>query len=655
MSGAKNMYDEIDDFFATAGAKIGTEDDKRGRLFTALNYKGNNYTQAINTKENPNTIVNEPIYQLMLAKNYNDASGNPRKVSDNVIANEFVQFVKDVAAHHVTIDGKLQDVSGTAFTSDKLSHIYSNWGNMSYDGREFYSQLINLINTTNSRNVAPSPFVGMNSAEFRLNLKKVDPSTRGSEIIFGSTLPYLPAGSVDEAGNVLKVDHLHREYDAVVRKTRGTIFKGGAASKLSSWEAAGLNIPVFLRAIAYAQQKALASSSGVKGELSEIYDFTADKIYGLKNGKLVDADGNPMDETRYEKDVADNCDGTFIKDCDLVYECLLSGDPKALSRCLGKLSIDRMYDVAKSEVAKMNPKVMAKVLSTFDIKTNKHGKVEEYIEWRGSLESRLTQKLGAERGAKTAAAILGNKKLLEYLRNIMEIVRSNPVLTNEKAVTLSDLPEKVGNDKIRYFIRPMNINRAAALSTQLGTLVNQLNVLPTNFLSNLRMPLNLANVGFGVGFGNPYGLIGGQRGGQRNQRGAGCVEDSVATMEAIYKQILEEMKRNGKDLVDDDKKRIENAIEQIKKNNSQLATALNDLKGFMKLNSALTAGLTNVSLEEIKGSSNVDLANQIRSFESSINNTASSQINLMTALIDQVFRPMALIASGSSTSLLRPI
>jgi len=329
----------------------------------------------------------------------------------------------------------------------------------------------------------------------------------------------------------------------------------------------------------------------------------------------------------------------------MVHTCLLKGDPKALSACLGKLSIESMYAVAKSEVAKMNPRVMEKVLNTFDIRSNKHGKLEEYIEWRGSLESRLVQKLGAERGSKTAGAILANKKLLEYLRNVMDIVRANHgALSNKGDRTLSDLPVKT-DDRIKYFVKPTNINRAAALSTQLGTLVNQLNVLPQNFVSSFNMPLNLSNVNFGSPMMLP--LMG--------MRGGGCIEDSVATMEAIYKQILEEMKRNGKDLVDEDKKRIENAIDQIKKNNSQLSSALNDLKGFMRLNTALTNGLTNVSLNEIKGSANADLSNQIKSFESSINNTASSQISLMTALIDQVFRPMALIASGASTNLLRPI
>ncbi len=638
MSGARNMYNEVDEFFAESGALVGTEEDKRGRLFLSLNYKGNNFSQSINTKENPNTIVNEPIYQLMLAKNYKATPG----AADNIIATPFIQFVKGLGERHGKLDGQLQGAATTAAST--LSDIYGNWPNLTQDTRDFYMQLINLVPTTpKNLAVTSAPYAGNKMDEFRLNLKKVNMEKTGLTI-FGSTLPYLPTGSVAEDGKSLPVDHLHREYEAGLKRTTPVAFVGGADSaSYKSWDAAGLDVDKFLRAIAYIQQKSLRSPSSVKGELDEIYDFTTDKIYKMKDGKLVDADGNEMNEARYAADVAKNCHGTQLKDCDLVFECLLSGDPKGLSRCLGKLTVESMYAVAKSEVAKMNPKVMTKVLNTFDIRANKHGKIEEYIEWRGSLESRLTQKLGAERGSKTAAAILGNKKLLEYIRNIMEIVRSNPDINPDKPVTLSDLPGKT-EDKIRYFIKPTNINRAAALSTQLGTLVNQLNVLPTNFLSTLNMPLNLAN----VNFGSPMGLspVFGMRGG-------GCVEDSVATMEAIYKQILEEMKRNGKDLVDDDKKRIENAIEQIKKNNSQLAAALNDLKGFMKLNSALTAGLTNVSLNDIKGSSKVDIANQIKTFESSINNTANSQINLMTALIDQVFRPMALIASGNSSHLLK--
>jgi hypothetical protein len=681
MSGARNMYDEIDEFFADPGtilrpavpavvgvpaaagvagvpavAAVPAVYDKRGRLFVSLNYKGNNYSQSVNTKENPNTIVNEPIYQLMLAKNY----VTDLDKGDNVISTQFIDFVRALGVRHRALDGLLQQPPGTPLaagnykTADTLANIYGNWPNLTQDTRDFYMQLVNLISVDGTNQPTTDvPYRGNNMATFRLNLKKVNVNDPLTETLFGTTLPYLPSGSVDVAGNSLSVDHLHKVYDDALRVAdRRAVFIGGAISKsYDSWEAAGLDVHKFTKAIAYIQEKSLRAPSTVKGELDEIYDLTTDKIYSIKDGKLVDADGKVMDEARYADDIRNNCHGSFVKDCELVFECLLSGDPRGLSRCLGKLSVESMYAVAKSEVAKMNPKVIKKVLNTFDIRENKHGKIEEYIEWRGSLESRLTQKLGNERGSKTAGAILGNKKLLEYLRNVMEIVRSNPaIVDNGKDRTLSDLPVKTEN-KISYFIKPTNINRAAALSTQLGSLVNQLNFLPVDLTAALRGPMNTSNVAFGQ-LGMP-GLAMGM--GMGLMRGGGCVEDSVATMEAIYKQILEEMKRNGKDLVDEDKRRIENAIEQIKKNNTQLAAALNDLKGFMRLNSALTAGLTSVSLNDIKGSSNVELSNQIKTFESSINNTASSQISLMTALVDQVFRPMSQIAAGYSNSLLRPI
>jgi hypothetical protein len=642
------MYEEIDTFFGTPDAS-GVVADKKGRLFTSLNYKGSKYDQSINSKENPDTIKNEPIYQLMLANNYTtDATAK-----DNVISSQFIDFVKAVAARHIELDGKLQSKAVTK--ADVLSDIYGKWPSLSLDARDFYSQLINLVDmSATNQPTTNEPLQGNSMAGYRLNLKKINLDNTGSETIFGSTLPYLPRGSVDKTGTALPVDYLHVIYDQELRVAGRRAFVGGAAKDLSleSWEKVNLDVAKFVRAIAYVQQKSIQSPSSVKGELGEIYDLSTDKIYSLNaSGVLVNASGEVMDETKYGLDVAANCHGTHLPDCELVFECLLSGDPKALSRCLGKLTVQSMYSVAKAEVAKMNPKVMKKVLSTFDVGVNKHGKVEEYIEWRGSLESRLSQKLGSERGARTAKAIIGNVKLLEYLKNVMDIIRSNPILTEGNAATLSDLPLKT-NNKIAYFIKPTNINRAAALSTQLGTLIQQLSVVPTNLTAALKGPMSTSN----TMFGSPVlgmGMAGLGMGGLMS--GGGCVEDSVATMEAIYKQILEEMKRNGKDLVDEDKKRIENAIAQIKKNNSQLASALNDLKGFMRLNTAITAGLTSVSLSDVKGSSNADFSNQIKSFESSINSTANSQVSLMTALLEQVFRPMALIASGSSTTLLRPI
>lgn len=628
MSG-RNLYDEVQHFFG----------DARGKLFTALNYKGTQFGTALNTKENPETLLNEAVSQLLLEKNYTTAvaATNPMQIST-----AFVQFVKDVAARHKELDPKIALATPLVPTGEhmkKLKAVYQNWANMTADGRDFYRAFLNLVDKTDRSISADQPDV---SAVARtLNLKKVDDTKASSETVFGSTLPYLPAGMVDATGAKLDADYLHRLYDNELARGTGP-FVGGAPSDLfDGWTT--LDIPKFLRETLHIQHKVSTGKVSVKSPLDEVYDMTTGKLYTLKDGKLYNKDGVEMDDKKYEADLASDCAGTHLPDCGLVYECLLSGDSKSLSRCLAKLTLEKMYVVAKSEVEKMNPKVIQKVLGTFDIKSDKYGNVEEYLVWRGNFESRLVGKMGSEKASKTSAAVLGNKKLTEYLRNMMDIIRNMP---KQHATPLSELEQKT--DNIRYFVKPKNINRAQALSSQLTSLVNQLNVLPHSFISSLNMPLQLSN----VNFGNPFiglGAFGMLRGG-----GEGCVDQTIEMMESLYKEILDELKKTGRDLVDEDKNRIEEAIEQLKKNNQQLTSALNDLKAFLKLNTALTAGIDQVRLSEIKGSHKISLDSQVGNLQSCIETTANTQKNLIQTLVNQVFHPMINLASGISTTGIRP-
>lgn len=621
MSGVRNLYNETDYFFGKD-----ENDGKQGRLFVALNYKGTNFGQAINTIENPETIKGEPIFQLMLAKNYNGADGKPltdangKPHDDNVLSEDFVKFIETVAAHHRTLDQV-----GSATGLKTIDFIYGNWGIMTPEGRDFFNTFVNLVSTSNREITSPVP--GTITGEVRVNLKKVDDKNNKSDTVFGSTLPFLPSGMVlvSDKTKVLGVDYLHKLYDDNVR---GVTMAGGALD-FAGWTKLDQNR--FLRNVLHVQKQVSTGALNVKSPLDDIYDLSTGVTYTRgATGELL-RNGNPINEDKEDFTLG-------LPSGDLVFECLLSGDPKALSRCLRNLTIENMYNVVRTEVVKMNPKVMTKVLSTFDIKTDKFGKVEEYIEWRGNLESRLSQKMGAERGAKTASAILGNKKLIEYLRNIMEIVRSNPAITSPVQAALSDLPDKT-DKKINYFIKP-KVDRASAISTHLGVLMQQLNLVPQNLVSSLQMPLGVVGAGFNPLMaaqitGSPFGMVGG-----------GCVDETAAHMEALYKQILEEMKRNGKDLVDADKRRIQEAIDQIKTNNARLNEALEDLKRFMKLNSALTAGLTNVTLNDAKGSRNINLSSQVANLESCVNRTARDQVGLITAVVDQVLRPMILLTQG---------
>ena len=50
--------------------------------------------------------------------------------------------------------------------------------------------------------------------------------------------------------------------------------------------------------------------------------------------------------------------------------------------------------------------------------------------------------MGADKAAKTAAAVLGNQKLVEYIRHMMDILREMPTLNTSP---LSDLEKKTTN------------------------------------------------------------------------------------------------------------------------------------------------------------------------------------------------------------------
>jgi cell division protein ZapA (FtsZ GTPase activity inhibitor) len=150
---------------------------------------------------------------------------------------------------------------------------------------------------------------------------------------------------------------------------------------------------------------------------------------------------------------------------------------------------------------------------------------------------------------------------------------------------------------------------------------------------------------FGV---NPFmGLPGGL--GMRG--GAGCVDQVANSLELTYNEILREMNNKGKDLVQSDKDRIVRGIHQIKENNEKITKALQDLKAFASLNTALTHGLDRVSLKDVERASSLD--SQINNLQATVNTISTDQVGLMTALLRQVLYPMALLSRGESSTFIK--
>jgi hypothetical protein len=289
----------------------------------------------------------------------------------------------------------------------------------------------------------------------------------------------------------------------------------------------------------------------------------------------------------------------------------------------------------------MDPRTLNKLLSTFEFHHRRNGEPEIYLEWRANLATRLSAKMGQEKGTKTATAILENKKLIEYLKSVMTLYRNNPALHREAEV-LSDLPkktEKFGSSKgLNYFVKPVNINRSEALSRHLGMVVQNLNVMPQG-LSPFGPGLGLSNMSF-----RPLGMMG----------GGNNIDTTVKEMRNLYNQVLDTMKEQGKDLVEEDKKRIEKALSRIEENNREVVSALEDLRAFTRLDNALTNGLGSVEFSDISGSSRLPkLRATISNLENCVTRTTKDQVSLLSALVDQVYRPMLLVASGVQSPLIR--
>lgn len=629
------MYDDLAPFFGPEA--------KRARLFVALNYKGTQFRVPLNTAENPDTIMNEPVWQLMLAKNYKDKENR----GDKVISNDFIDFVQKVASFHYALDKTQKAVNFATvetYTQTFLSNVVQKYAELNPDAQTFYSEMVNLVRPTSAEAVGVAQGI---TAQTRVNLKKKNPS--GGITLFASTLPFLPRGCKNEAGADLAVDFLQQEHQRIAM-AGGSQSGAGLFDGAEAWT--NLNVERFIKGVMSAQKK--SRDVHVTTPFGELYDLSSDSVFTHdREGNLLQ-NGKPVDDTQL---TTSPCATTGIAQnkCDQVFECILSGDSKLLHRCLSKLDDKDMFNVASSEIKKMNPRVLVKILDTFSIRHNK-GSVEHYMVWLSDFKNRLVAAMGESLGTKTFNVISENKKLLNYLHEIMNLASSNPALFG-KHTELSDMPNKEfkKTSNVKYFYRPDTADGATMMPTYLDSLLNQLRVLPQDLSSQYSAMVRTAGVIPSMAL--PLGMV--LRGGARSKKSKHNMiggADNVTVMKEAYKNILAAMQKRGKDLVDEDKKQIETAIKQLEENNRKLEKALKDLQAFVRLSEAVDVGINQVTLKDVENLSTQNLTSlrsTVSNLESCVGRVTRDQVGLMTSLIDQVFRPMALLTIGAPTAQLR--
>jgi hypothetical protein len=638
------MYDDIAPFFGKAAAE-------QAKLFVALNYRGSNYATSLNAGD-AKSIKREQLWQLMLAKNYRST----QTADDNTVSNVFVDFVKAVGAHHKNLVNKDGSTEATAF---KNAVCGTRFALLHPDAQIFLTEHVNLVDVTNNTQAVTLDNPLATSADYRVNLKQVDwktprPTSVSKTTLFCSTLPELPSGTKDQNGTPL---NLCTVYTGALA---GGYLSGGAGEDLpvKAWVDAGLDLSKFLKGVTEAQKRGHEVSS-VDTPI-KIYDVASNVVYAHnKDNELVRVGKDGKETKVVDWESGEDCYSTQLKNCDQVYQCLLSGDKRALHKCLRKFANERnLFAVAKEELGKVHPDVIQKLLDTFHVQYSKSsGSVEHYAVWLGHLKQRLVSNLGEDDGEEVHKAILNNNHLLDYIRGLIDIAKSNSKVFSKTQV-FSDMEnrELKKSSKIKYFYRPTTADSANMMPTMLDSLLNQLRVLPQNLAGQYSAMIN--TTGAVPGMTSFFGFPGMRGGAKKLLSGAGKqISDNVKSMRTVYKNILEELNRRGKDLVDQDKEQIDQAFMQLEENNNRLEKTIRDLQAFVRLNNAVDVGISKLTRREYDGLSDdksvASLKSTVSNLESCLGRVTRDQVGLMTSLVDQVLRPMALLTIGAPTAHLR--
>ncbi len=655
---------------------FGTIDETPGEQFCHLNYVGSDFSVAINAG-NVNRIETQPVLQFMLAENH--VGSDPKE--GKYLHESIIDLVSNTAKFHHLIEngsygGTAKAINGNPTAEWLVNAVYKNWDKLTDDVRKFYSEHMHMLQTNKSGQwsapTRPIDELVKNSAYLgivRLNMTKAN-KVKENPILFATTLPRIPKSvegfRVTTTSGVQSFAFSGNVPETFLQDIYMDIFKNGTSFNFGSMNIvtpdwSGAKVPSTLDTKKFMRNSLVAHSKVVarepyKGDanLDDVFQsVVTGRVYTKKDdGKLYVKDGSAPEVEYVDAELQalnNNCFTTGIKDdstgCGTVFQCLLSGRPENLSRCLDKLKNQDMYKVAQTEVEKMQPRIAVQLLKTFGFAPRKELPSGQYLppsfsEWTSKILPRSVDD-------ETRKAIMENKPLMEYLKAVVNLVRNNPAIISENREVLvkSDFAKKAD---LAVFVQPTT----SAARSKLNTTILEQGVLMSQPSLNQMFPFGgmLNNVLLNRGMFNPsVQLIGG---GSSDQT---CVNANL--LNDMFSVTYAEMERSGKVLVEEDKQKITAAIQKIANLEKQLIRILEDFKLFSKLNAALSVGGTvsvdPVTLKEVVTSAENQVSTEaMNNLSSCASQNIGEQTQLMSDLIFKVQRSLVeLLSKGYSGNL----
>jgi hypothetical protein len=306
-------------------------------------------------------------------------------------------------------------------------------------------------------------------------------------------------------------------------------------------------------------------------------------------------------------------------DCKRVLECLLDGNPKNLSRCLDVIGDASLWDIAEDDAFKVGPDKVRLVLRKFGVQaeqlTDSNGNTFKipvtFEEWKTGFVDKLED-------PRVKNTINKNTKLLNYIRGLISVCRSNPSILNENNPSIQvreNAPVYMQNLNMKKYMLP-----SASVKAQYEFFAESLRnaTMPRNVNNDLWNPIingSMSNVGFFSPYtsfaprmmgGNFYAsnlsnvavnpsLISRGTSSANFDRQVGLLRNGSANIfSALMTTIVNAMNDVGLKMHEDDTKKIKETIRQLEVYEDQLARMCMVLNHIVKL-----ARFYGVSLENV--------------------------------------------------------
>jgi hypothetical protein len=478
-----------------------------------------------------------------------------------------------------------------------------------------------------------------NNSNYRINFKKS--RLNKDRTIFSETLPFIPYVTdnlwfTNSSKNLEKIDLsklsendkksvLKLIYDGVY--TSGSNFQIVINGKSTVFDVNTdiitkprfeVNYQKFISGVVNNFMKYQSVPVDMTDNFDDLFlDLTSNIVYNKdETGLYQMINGNKVyyDVDRLQNDLQSNCYGTYINDensCSVVQTCILNNNPQNLVRCLDYIRSEDLFNVAKSDIKSINPEIMRNIIKTFgfDIRKETDGvyRPRSMQEWMNSnsIPSEIKE------------LIQNNKKLRIYIGEILNIIRSNPIVLKENSGEERREYSKMG---LNYFVQPVQLERPIHNENIYRNMLLKTN-MPTSF--DLPFFANLNNVG--IQSGGVSDVVTKEMGDRTSEK-----------LKRLFDSMFKELVNSGKELKDEDKLRIYNIIEQVGKFEAQLNTLYEEIQMYANINKMMqdTNTVEKTELSEIH-----DFTNNKQKIEEAYDNirkkyqkTMQNQFQLVNAL-----------------------